>query len=196
MHELDHLTALVVAPRIAEVAATDVYLAETGRGTVLSAALVTLMTWPVDDRILVLGDHGEELLDHVDADVVVAIDPDWEEGGASALRVGFDMATRADRSDAVVVAALDRPLPDAATVAAVVEAVTVGDRPIAAAKYRYALDYPFVVVREMWDRLLGLEGSGSLQAIVSTHPAWVTEAWFDRLPPVRYRSVEDVVGRR
>lgn len=196
MSHIGHITALILAPPATEGGTGAMYLTETPTGSVLATALDTALTWPVDERILVLGDDAETLLDTVSVALDVVIDPEWKEGPAAALRVGFDLVARADVSDAVLVTSLDRTMPDAETVAGLIETARTSDRPLAAAKYRYAFDYPYLVHSELWSRFLGLEGSISLGSLVATHPEWIIETWIDRVPPRRYQSSHDVTTRR
>ena len=196
MPSISQITALVVAPPAIDDATAELYLSAISEGTVLSVGLEAVLSWPVDQRFLVLGAAAEQLLDAIDAPVDVIIDPEWREGPASSLRAGFDVAARADTSDAVLVASLDRPLPSTDTVAAVIEMARSATRPVTAAKYRYEVDYPYLVHHDLWPRFLGLDGAGSMDSLAATHPEWIAEAWIDQVPPRRYRSAGDVGAQR
>ena len=69
-------------------------------------------------------------------------------------------------------------------------------RPIVAAKYRYALDHPYLVHSDVWGRVLGMEGTASIGSLAATHPEWVAEAWVDAVPPKPFRTAEDIGRRR
>ena len=59
---------------------------------------------------MVLGAYAEDILDRVDfGTALVAINPGWEEGLASSLRVGFDLLTRDPRFEAAFVVLGDQP---------------------------------------------------------------------------------------
>jgi CTP:molybdopterin cytidylyltransferase MocA len=154
------------------------------------------MGWPVDTVVLILGDDAEELLGDVSEPVEVLIDPEWQEGPAAGLRCGFDLVVREERSEAIVVTWLDRALPGADAVDALLAASVTSHRPIVATKYRYATDHPLLVREALWDRVLGMEGGATLDALVATHPEWVTEVWVDTVPPRRFESADDVARRR
>lgn len=191
-----HVTALLIAPAARRGSTADLYRTDPGAGSVLRRALRSAMEWPVDSVVLVLGDDAEALLADVDEPVEVLIDPEWPEGPAAGLRAGFDLVVREERSDAVLVVWLDRALPDAEVVAAVVEGAATADRPVVAAKYRYAVDHPMLVRELLWGRVLGMEGSATLDALVATHPEWLDEVWVDSVPPQRFESTDDLGGRR
>lgn len=193
---IDHVTALVIAPPSGDGKTAELYLTDIGEGSLLDRALAALSEWPVDRTVLVLGDAAEAMLDGVTGNVDVLIDPEWEEGPAAALRSGFDLIVRADQSDAVVVVSLDRPVPDAESMASILDTARSTDRPIVAAKYRYAFDYPYLVHAELWGRILGMEGSVSVESLAATHPEWLAEAWVDRVPPNRYKTLDDLRKRR
>ena len=191
-----HVTALLIVPPAARGGTAAMYRKDAGQGSLLRRGLRTAVGWPVDSLVLVLGDDAEELLDDVAESVDVLIDPEWEEGPAAGLRCGFDLVAREERSDAVIVTWLDRALPDAAAVDAVVAATQTTERPIVATKYRYAVDHPLLVREVLWDRMLGMEGAATLDALVATHPEWVTEVWVDSVPPRRFESADDIGRRR
>lgn len=192
----NHVTALLLAPAARRGTTADLYRTDPGGGSVLRRALRAAVEWPVDSVVLVLGDDAEALLDEVSEPVEVLIDPEWEEGPAAGLRAGFDLVVREERSDSVLVVWLDRTLPDGEVVAAVVEGAATADRPVVAAKYRYAVDHPMLVREFLWSRVLGMEGAATLDALVATHPEWLSEVWVDTVPPRRFESADDLGGRR
>lgn len=191
-----HVTALLIASAARRGTTADLYRTDPGGGSTLRKALRAAVEWPVDSVVLVLGDDAEALLEDVDAPVEVLIDPEWEEGPAAGLRAGFDLVVREEVADAVLVVWLDRALPEGEVVAAVVDGAGTTDRPVVAAKYRYAIDHPMLVRELLWGRVLGMEGAATLDALVATHPEWLTEVWFDSVPPRRYDSVDDLGRRR
>lgn len=196
MASITHVTGLLIAPPAARGATAAMYLRDTGDGGLLAMGLASARTWPVDHLVVVLGADADTLLDHIGDGVDVLIDPEWGEGPAAALRSGFDLVVRGDRSDAVLVTSLDRVMPGAELVAAVLEVGQTTSRPLVAAKYRYALDHPYLVRPELWGRVLGMEGSASLESLVATHPEWVAETWIDRVPPRRFTSADDLGSLR
>ncbi len=191
-----HVTALLIAAAAPRGSTADLYRTDRGSGSVIRRAVRSSSGWPVDAVVLVLGDDAEALLEDVSEPVEVLIDPEWEEGPAAGLRAGFDLVVREERSDAVLVVWLDRVLPDGEVVAAVIERAGTAERPIVAAKYRYAVDHPMLVRELLWGRVLGMEGAATLDALVATHPEWLAEVWVDSVPPRRFESVDDLGGRR
>ncbi len=195
MPDVTYTTALLLVPAATTGGTAELYRKDPGGGGLLAKALAAAGTWPVDQIVVVLGDDAETLLEDVSG-VDVLIDPEWREGASAALRSGFDLVVRGDRADAVLVVSLDRPVPDADLVRRMLEAAPKTTRPIVGAKYRYALDYPFLVFPELWTRILGLEGDASLATLVASHPEWVAETWVDRVPLSRFESAADVGLRR
>lgn len=196
MSRPSHVTALLIVPPATRDSTAALYRTDPGTGSLFGRALAAAAGWPVDGVVVVLGDDAEELLEDVTTPVEVLIDPEWREGPAASLRCGFDLVAREERSDAVIVTWLDRTVPDATSVGAVLDASATSDRPIVTTKYRYATDHPLLVRQALWDRILGMEGASTLDALVATHPEWTTEVWVDSVPPRRFESVDDIGSRR
>ena len=57
---------------------------------------------------------------------------------------------------------------------------------------RESLGHPVVVGQSIWSRLISMEGSIGFDQVLQAHPDWVDEVWFDRLPPRRLLSEDDL----
>lgn len=140
-------------------------------------------TWPVDGIAVVLGAHADEILDGVElGDALVVINPEWEEGIASSLRVGLDAIARDPHVERTFIVLGDQPRIPAGVPAALLEAVESG-RPVVAPRYRYQRANPVIVDRSLWSRLMSLEGDAGASRLFQAHPEWVHDVWFDHLPP-------------
>jgi CTP:molybdopterin cytidylyltransferase MocA len=172
------------------------YLARVGSRRLLESVVDDVRTWPVDDVVVVLGPDDEEVARSADlGDALLVLDPEWAEGLAASLRAGLDTIARAGGVERVVLGYGDQPAVGAAIPAELVEAQSAPGCIAAVPKYRYARGWPIVLGRDLWERLLGLEGDVDVLAFLETHPDGVCEVWFDRLPPARVMWASDLPAR-
>ncbi|MFH1104903.1 MAG: nucleotidyltransferase family protein [Actinomycetota bacterium] len=155
------------------------------RGRPLLEHVVAMVSgWPVDDVVVVVGAHSEEILSATDfGKATVLVNEDWEEGIASSIRVGFDFLSRDPSFRWTFVAMGDQPdipsdVPPGLLVAA--EAAT---RTALVPVYRYERANPVLFDRALWGRLMSLEGDVGASGFLKAHPEWVEEVRFDHLPP-------------
>ena len=173
------------------------YLAPFRSSTLIEEVVSEVHEWPVDRVIVVLGPDAEEILDVADfGEAVVVMDLEWEEGAAAALRVGIDTLYRLDEFDTLVLIHADQPGTRPDEVERLLEKGAESHRPAVVPKYRYAVGYPVVLGEAVWPRLISMEGSSSVDQLLQVHPDWVEEVWFDRLPPRRALSGDDLVDIR
>lgn len=173
------------------------YLAPLRNSTLIETVVAEIHTWPIDAVIAVLGPDAERIVATADlGDTTIVIDPEWEEGEAAPLRVGLDTIYRDDEFDTLVLTYLDDPAPHAEVVSRLLEARDRGRRPAVVPKYRYAFGYPIVVAEELWPRLISMEGQASVDQMLQSHPDWVEEIWFDRLPSRRILTQDDLLDVR
>lgn len=160
-------------------------LIDWGGRTLLEHVLEMVGQWPVDHVYLVLGDREEEILDAIDLppDVVVVVNPAWEEGIASSLRVGLDALIRDRAADAVFVVLGDQPSIPAEVPGALIEARLRSGLPAIVPEYRYATANPALLDRSLWPTLMSLTGDKGAAGLLALHPEWVEKVHFDTLPP-------------
>ena len=153
----------------------------------------SVLSWPVDQVVVVLGASAEEILDAVDfGDAVVAINDDWEEGIASSLRVGLDVLSRDPHIDLAFVVLGDQPGIPPDVPAVLLEAAASSPRRAIAPLYRYERSHPVLFRRQLWERLMTLEGDQGAAALLKAHPDWVEEVRVDHLPPKDIDTADDV----
>lgn len=164
-----------------------------GEATLLGHVLDEVRGWPVQPGLVVLGADAESLLDAVDLEPFsVLIDPDWEDGELSSVQASLDYLQRDDAVGAILLVSGDMPVVPAGTVEALVGAYRTSGAPQAVVpKYRYVRGRPLLIRRDLWPRLLGLEGGTSVEAVLAAHGTLVTEVWVDHLPPAVVASPED-----
>ena len=164
-------------------------------GTVLDHLISVVRTSGIEDVAVVVGPMSDSVIEATShRDVTFVVDDDWAEGLASGLRAGLDTLWRETAAGAVVVFEVDRPGIDAGVVSSLL-AGHGADRPVTAPKYRYSLGLPLVIDRGLWPRLMGLEGPVDLIDLITAHHDWVKEVWFDRVPPSRVVSPDDVAAQ-
>jgi len=171
------------------------YLTDVSGTALIDRAIAEAASWPVDEVIAVLGPDAEDVAARMaPTDATIVIDPEWEEGSAASLRVGLDVVVRGPSTDLVVIAHADQVGVRSEDVAALIDAAA--DATAAVPKYRYRRGTPIVLAREMWERLLGLEGDVDLLDLLETHSDGVDEVWFDHLEAPRVEHPEDAGKRR
>jgi CTP:molybdopterin cytidylyltransferase MocA len=175
--------------------AASKYLTDIGGTALIDRVLADVANWPIDDAVVVLGPDAEEIVEAMaPTSATVVIDLEWNEGSAASLRVGLDVIERGPVADFVVIAMADQPGVDAADVAALIDAADGAAAVVP--KYRYRRDFPVVLGRGVWERLLGSEGDIDLHDVLESHPDGVEEVWFDHLASPRIRDVEDAQNYR
>jgi molybdenum cofactor cytidylyltransferase len=190
------VVSVVIASQPGEGFVSSRWTARWGGTTLLGHVLAEVRKWPVAPGLVILGADAEEVLDTVDLEgFTVLIDPDWHDGEESSLQAGLDYLQREDAIDAIVLASGDMPLIPAGTVDALLAADGgPGSPPAIVPKYRYARGRPVLIRRELWPRLLGLGATASVEAMLATHGALVTDVWIDHLPPPVVAHREDLEG--
>jgi CTP:molybdopterin cytidylyltransferase MocA len=159
----------------------------------LSWVVSAAAAWPVDGVAVVLGAHSERILDEVEfGDAVVVLNPGWEEGIASSLRLGLDHLSRDPHAERVLVALGDQPQVPGDVPPALIAAMDRSGRAAAVPKYRFQVGNPVLLARTLWSRVMSIEGDVGASRLLRAHPEWVEEVWFDRLPPGDVDTPADV----
>jgi molybdenum cofactor cytidylyltransferase len=159
-------------------------LLDWGGRPLLEEVVAAVHRWPASPVVVVLGASAEEILDRVDlGGAPVVINPEWEEGIASSLRVGFDWLAREGGGEWAFVALGDQPrVPGEVPSALLAEAEESG-RPAIVPVYRYQRGNPVLVGRRLWPRMMSLQGDAGAASLLQAHPAWVHEVRFDHPMP-------------
>jgi molybdenum cofactor cytidylyltransferase len=164
-----------------------------GRTTLLGHVVERVRTFPVDETWIVLGADIDAVMDAVDlSGFGVVENPEWQEGLASSLRAGLDALTRLSKADGAMVVLGDQPEIGGDVVIQLVERFRRSKALAVVPKYRYATGNPVIVRRELWPRLMSLEGDEGAKRLLTAHPEWVEEVWFEQLPPRDVDTAADV----
>lgn len=152
----------------------------------------SVLSWPVDRVVVVLGSGAEEILDAVDfGDAIVSINDDWEEGIASSLRVGLDVLARDPHSDLAFIVLGDQPGIPGDVPERLLAAAEFSQRKAIVPLYRYERSNPVLFRRQLWERLMTLEGDQGAAELLKAHPDWVEEVRVDHLPPRDIDTADD-----
>jgi len=158
-------------------------LAWSGR-PLLEQVVAVVCRWPAAPVVVVLGAHAEEILDRADlGEASVVINPEWEEGIAASLRVGFDWLAREGSAEWAFVALGDQPRVPEEVPSALLAAAEEFGRPAVVPVYRYQRGNPVLVGRRLWARMMSLQGDAGAAALLRAHPPWVHEVRFDHPMP-------------
>ena len=164
-----------------------------GRTTLLGHVVERVRTFPADETWIVLGADIDAVMDAVDlSGFGIVENPEWQEGLASSLRAGLDALTRLSKADGAMVVLGDQPEIGGDVVIQLVERFRRSKALAVVPKYRYATGNPVIVRRELWPRLMSLEGDEGAKRLLTAHPEWVEEVWFEQLPPRDVDTEADV----
>ncbi len=192
MRILPNTAALVLAAGASSRLGRPKQLLEWRGRALLSWIIEEVWAWPVTTVAVVIGAYEDEVLEIVEfGESLVVINPEWEEGLASSLRVGLDALTREPAVERAFVALGDQPGIPVGLPGLLVEAMERSGRPVAVPRYRYQRANPVLVDRRLWPRFMSLEGDAGAARILKAHPEWVEEVWVDHLPPRDVDTPED-----
>lgn len=193
----DEITALVLAAGGSQRLGRPKQLEDWGGRPLLEHVVRMVETWPVDSITVVLGAAAEEILDGVDfGSATLVINPEWDEGISSSLRVGLDALSRKPRATAALVVLGDQPAVPEGVVRRLLEEYRSGSTPAVVPRYRYTRGNPVVFDRSLWGRLMSLSGDQGARDLLKAHPEWVTEVLLDHLPPRDIDTESDVAELR
>jgi CTP:molybdopterin cytidylyltransferase MocA len=157
-------------------------LAELAGRPLLEHALAAMSAAPVDDLVVVLGAHAEEVLARVDLHrarpLLVA---DWEQGMGRVIAAALAALEEPGAWGAVVIALGDQPLVGPTVVGRLVEAWRRGAGPVVSAAYHGRIGNPKLFDRAVVGRLGGLAGDEGARGLLARHPEWVAAVEVGRL---------------
>jgi molybdenum cofactor cytidylyltransferase len=190
---VNDIVTLLLASQPGRGFASSRWLEPWGASCLLQHSVDVAHSWPLPLGLVVLGAAADEIVNAVDfGDAAVLVDPEWEEGEAASLRAGLDYLQRLPDVAAVLLADAAAPAIPLEVVPGLLAAHRNTRRPVTVPKYRYSQGRPFLLDREIWPRLLGLEGAALPEAVLATHNRWVEEVWFDHLAPAVIATPSDL----
>ncbi|MCP3974206.1 MAG: NTP transferase domain-containing protein [bacterium] len=183
--------AIVIATTISPGPATT--LAEEPWGERLLLTGVVERLADLEAVVVVVRDDASAEMVEPAPNVVVIIDPEWEEGDAAPVRAGLDWLTRAADVEAVFVVTLDAPEIEPKVLIELAKAHAASETLITVPKYRYVRGGPVLLGKDIWPRFLGAEGELNVEQLILAHPQWVNEARVDSAPPRRILTADDLL---
>ncbi len=151
--------------------------------SLLEHVMRQVVSWPVDERIVVLGHDADTVIEALEWDgFTVVVDYDWELGPMSSLRAALDHVMRRTGSpSAVLVCHANQPeFPSDAIDLLLEEEGSLAVVPV----YRYERGYPVLLRSGLWDRLMSSDDTTELLTMLETVPN-VSEVRIDALPARR-----------
>ena len=123
-----------------------------------------------DPVIVVTGAYAAHVmkeLEHTAAQVVV--NPDWQEGKGSSIRIGMGAACESSDLTGVVILACDQPLLPDDYVEKLIDCFRETGSPIVASRYDGTIGIPAFFSRELFPELLALSGDEGAKGIIAVH---------------------------
>lgn len=182
--------AVVLATAGSPGAATTLAQERMGGASLLAEIASRLQALPV--VVVVVRDEVDAALAEGFENVVVIIDPEWEETAAS-LRAGLDFLAQSAELDEAFVVHVHTPRLEPAVLEALAVARHDAGALVAVPKYRYVRGGPALIGSDLWPRFMGAEGELDIDALLKAHPQWVTEVRVDYPPPRRIVSNDDLI---
>lgn len=130
--------------------------------------------------VVVLGAHAQQVRGScTDSTAIIAENPRWPEGMGGSLREGLAalLAAQPDISAAIFLVC-DQPLLSATTLGLLVTAHQNTGRQIVASEYGGTLGVPALFARELFPKLLALNGNEGARQIIRAHRARATSVPF------------------
>jgi molybdenum cofactor cytidylyltransferase len=140
-----------------------------GGRTLVEHALDILHRSPLDEVIVVLGAHADEiapLMQHPRVRVVP--NPDWEQGQSASLRAAVDAVS--DDCEAVIFLPCDMPWITPELIGGLIRAWRESGKPMIAAASSGKLSVPALFAREMFAELQRLSGDRGGRGLFEKHP--------------------------
>jgi molybdenum cofactor cytidylyltransferase len=147
--------------------------------TFLGHICTTFLTAGVDELIVVLGAHAEELRRAVPTHPALRVvdNPRYFQGQLSSLMMGIGALS--PESEAAVVNLVDHPCVTAETIRALIDSFRTAPLPILIATYQGRRGHPVLFSHEVYGELLAAPLDRGAKAVVRKDPARVREVHLD-----------------
>jgi len=134
-----------------------------------------------DPIIVVLGANADAIVPVISGqdDILIVINPEWEEGIASSIRTGLAEIEKDDRVSNVIIMLCDQPFVDAALLQKLIRAKQ-SDKNIVACSYAGTIGVPALFDRILFVKLLKLQGQDGAKKILKDHPDDMATIEFDK----------------
>jgi molybdenum cofactor cytidylyltransferase len=152
-------------------------------GETLINRQIRIITSAVDVPVfVVLGAHAEsieaQLKDH---EVTVVINDQWQEGMASSIRFGISSILKNDSLiDGIMIVVCDQPYLEASLVQSMIRLQRESLKSIVACSYEGIVGTPVLFHKNMFEKLLALEGDTGARKIIKNNPDEVAILSFEK----------------
>ena len=120
--------------------------------------------------IVVLGCDSASMINKVNSNTHVVINPDWQEGMASSIRNGIKSLLEEEPSaEGAILMTCDQPFVDAAVLNNLIEAHQRSGKPIVACAYQNTFGPPALFHKSLFSELLQLYGDIGARSVVKQH---------------------------
>ncbi|MFB9844951.1 nucleotidyltransferase family protein [Mucilaginibacter ginsenosidivorans] len=132
--------------------------------------------------IVVLGANAGAIVPVISGqdDILIVINPEWQEGIASSIRTGLAEIEKDDRVSNAIIMLCDQPFVDAALLQKLILAKQQSGKNIVACSYAGTIGVPALFDRILFAKLLKLQGQDGAKKILKDHPDDVATIEFDK----------------
>ena len=150
--------------------------------SLLERSIGTAMTAAVDERLLVLGANANQIQDKVPLlGMEKLINPNWEEGMASSIRLGLNhLVQKRPSLDAVIIMLCDQPYVTPSLLNEFIAIYQETASPIVAAAYNDVLGVPALFAHGTFYKLLALQGDKGARAIIPDYQDFLQSVSFPK----------------
>lgn len=151
-----------------------------GRRTVIGECIENLRGTPLAEIIVVLGHREADVRARLaGSGVAYAINPDYKSGMLSSIKTGW--AQISPQSDAVLIALVDQPMIDSATIRKLIDAFNHGGKKIALPVYAGKRGHPVILSRDLELQVMQLreDAPDGLKSLIKAYNDEVLEVPVD-----------------
>jgi molybdenum cofactor cytidylyltransferase len=151
-----------------------------GRRTVIGECIENLRSTPLAEIIVVLGHREADVRSRLaGSGVSYAINPDYKSGMLGSIKTGW--AQVSPQSDAVLIALVDQPMIDSATIRKLIDAYNLGGKKIALPVYDGKRGHPVILSRDFERQVMQLREDipDGLKALINAYNDDVLEVPVD-----------------
>lgn len=132
----------------------------------------TLLAASVRPVVVVLGAHAEDCAGQLnDLPVQIALNPRWQEGLASSIRIGVAELRKRPGVTAAVLALCDQPFLESTLIEALIAEHTAKAHPVVASLYQGIAGVPALFSERCFDDLAALEGEAGARKVIAKYSA-------------------------
>lgn len=135
-----------------------------------------------DPVIVVLGANAGTIVPVISGqeNILIVINPEWQEGIASSIRTGLAEIEKDERVKSVIIMLCDQPFADAALIQKLIITKQRSGKDIVACSYAGTIGVPALFDRTLFAGLMKLQGQDGAKKILKNHPNDIITIEFDK----------------